>query len=189
MTLSTQTIHDIEQAFGRPLQYPADFESLSLAIGERVGEAVSVNTLKRLFGCLKEPVEPRRSTLDILGRYLGMPDWESYRQKLSGEGNSDFNAPDGSLDAAGLAEGTRVFFRYSPDREVSMVHLGGGRFRIIASRNSKLREGDLVETGSLCLHYPLVVRSVVRDGQELGRFVAGKIGGLTEIKTQQDGQF
>ena len=184
MTLIPQTIHDIEQVFGRPLRYPADFESLSLSIGERVGEAVSVNTLKRLFGSLKEPVEPRKSTLDILARYLGMPDWESYRQKASGEGNSDFNVGNGSIDTAGLALGSRVSFRYHPDREVSMEHLGEGMFRVTGSLNSKLREGDVVKADSLCLHYPLVVHSVIRDGKELGRFVAGKVGGLTEIRTQ-----
>ena len=189
MIFSPQTIHAIEEVFGRPLIYSGDFEGLSLSIGERVGEAVSVNTLKRLFGCLKGSVEPRRSTLDILARYLGMPDWESYRQKMSGEGNSDFNTGDGVIGTAGLPVGSKVSFRYHPDREVSMVHLGDGVFRVPGSRNSKLREGDGVKAESLCLHYPLVVRSVVRNGAELGRFVAGKVGGLTEIKIQQYGEF
>ena len=75
MILSTLIRQEFERAFGAPLRYPSDFEGLSMEIGRKAGEPVSVNTLKRLFGVIGPEVEPRAATLDILARYLDARDW------------------------------------------------------------------------------------------------------------------
>lgn len=181
MIFSSQIKADFAEAFGQEVKYPAEFEALVDAVLEKTGQRVSVNTLKRLFGLIGPEVEPRRSTLDILANYLGSSDWTAYSAKLSGAGNSGFEKDPRNVDAAALALGTRVSFRYLPDRQVAMVHLGGGRYRVTQSLNSKLQLDDIVFIRTLCPGYPLSADSVVRGGTDLGAFVAGKISGLSDL--------
>jgi len=181
MILSSLIRQAFEQVFGQALRYPGDYEALAEVIFDKTRERVSVNTLKRLFGFIGPEVEPRQSTLDILARYLGEADWAAFQARLSGKGNSDFEQDPRNVDAAALAAGARVSFRYHPDRKVAMKHLGAGRFRVTASEHSKLRAGDIVTVRSFCPGYPLSADSVVRDGVDLGPFVAGKVAGLTDL--------
>ena len=181
MVLSSPIHQAFETVYGHSLRYPGDFEALAEAIFEKTRERVSVNTLKRLFGIIGPEVEPRKSTLDILARYLGDDDWESFQSRISNKGNSDFEQDPRSVDAIALAVGTQVSFRYHPDRRVVMEHLGSGRFRVLDSVNSKLRVGDIISVHSFCLDYPLTSDSVIRDGIELGPFIAGKVAGLTDL--------
>ena len=133
MILSSPIRQAFEQVFGQALRYPGDFDTLSEDVFDKTRERVSVNTLKRLFGIIGPEVEPRQSTLDILARYLGEADWAAFQAQLSGKGNSDFAQDPRNVDAAALAAGARVFFRYHPDRKVEMEHLGAGRFRVTTS--------------------------------------------------------
>lgn len=181
MLLSPDIQNKLCAAFGHELRYPSDFEALALDITEHTGTGVSVNTLKRLFGLIGPEVQPRRATLDTLARYLGVGDWPLLLASLSEAGNSAFGEQDSVLDPAALAPGVRIRLRYDPDRSVEMEYLGEGRFRVLGSEHSKLLPGDVLHTGALCLHYPLIADSVRRDGAELGRFTAGQTGGLTEL--------
>ena len=130
MVFSSPIRQAFEQVFGQALRYPGDFDALSEDVFDKTRERVSVNTLKRLFGIIGPEVEPRQSTLDILARYLGEADWAAFPAQLSGKGNSDFAQDPRNVDAAALAAGARVFFRYHPDRKVEMEHLGAGQFRV-----------------------------------------------------------
>lgn len=181
MQLDPVIQQQIATSFGHELRYPSDFDALAMDISERTGQAVSTNTLKRLFGLIGPDVEPRHSTLDTLARYLGAGDWSLCLAHLSETGNSGFGEDGQAVETGSLAPGMRVTFAYPPGRRVEMEHLGEGRFRILSSEHSKLLAGDIMHTASLCLHYPLIADSVVRDGAELGRFVAGQTGGLTEL--------
>ena len=182
MILSSQIQGQFAAVFGQPLRYPGDFEALAESVSEKTGQRVSVNTLKRLFGVIGPEVEPRRSTLDILAQYLGETDWQAYADRLSGAGNSDFEADPHNVDAVQLPVGARVSFRYLPDRSVTMEHLGDGLYRVVTSENSKLQSGDLVTVRNLCPGYPLTAESVIRQGENLGTFVAGKIDGLSDLQ-------
>lgn len=182
MILSTPTRQEIERTFGSPLRYPSDFEGLSMEIMRKAGQPVSVNTLKRLFGIIGPEVEPRTSTLDILARYLNARNWDDYQARLSAAGNSDFEQDPHNIDTASLAAGTKVTFRYHPNRKVLMEHLGGGVFHVMESANSKLKPGDTLTVKSLCPGYPLTADKVLRDGVDMGAFVAGKVSGLSEIR-------
>ena len=181
MIFSSPIRQAFEQVFGQALRYPGDFTALSEDVFDKTRERVSVNTMKRLFGIIGPEVEPRQSTLDILARYLGEDDWAAFQARLSGKGNSDFEKDPRSVDAATLAVGAQVSFRYHPDRKVTMEHLGAGRFRIMASENSKLKADDIVSVRSFCPGYPLYANSVFRDGVDLGPFVAGKVAGLADL--------
>ncbi len=181
MVLFEQTKREIAAALGRPVRVPGDFEALAADVFGKTGEMLSVNTLKRLFGVIEGDVSPRASTLDILARYLGAEDWNHYLMRLGEQGNSVFADGEDAVGAARLAVGCKVRFAYEPGRTVEMVHQGEGWFLVSASDRSKLRAGDRLHIGSLCLGYPLMADAVIRDGRALGRFIAGKVSGLTEI--------
>ena len=189
MILSPQIRQLIAQMFGSEVRYPSDLEGLSLEITRKTGQPVSVNTLKRLFGMIGPEVEPRRSTLDILANYLDTPDWAGLIARLSGAGNSDFEPESRNVEATKLPIGAFVSFRYLPDRKVTLMHLGEGLFRVNVAENSKLKPGDCIRVLNFCPGYPLNADSVVRDGKDLGPFVAGKISGLADLQIGINGNF
>lgn len=182
MIFSSPIRKQIEQSFGSALRYPGDIEGLVEDIQFKTGERVSLNTLKRLWGFIGPEVEPRSSTLDIIARYLGSNDWPDYQSRISGIGNSDFEENKQLIDAAVMPAGTQVCFGYHPDRLVTLKCLGKGVFEVTESINSKLLPTDVISVMGFCEGYPLNVASVMRDGVELGPFVAGKIAGLRNIQ-------
>lgn len=181
MILPETIRQQLSATFGLALRYPSDFDALAMDIAERTGQSLSVNTLKRMCGLIGPEVQPHRATLDTLAHYLGAADWPMLLARHSEAGNSTFGEQDEVLDPATLAPGTRIRLSYDPDRSVEMEYLGEGRFRVLGSEHSKLLPGDILHTGALCLHYPLIADSVLRDDRELGRFTAGQTGGLTEL--------
>ena len=82
----TQNIESLKvhvaKAFGRTLDSPSDYDSLSLSIREKTGEYISPTTLKRLFGYVKPATVPRPSTLSVLSRYVGYAGWSDFCQGL-----------------------------------------------------------------------------------------------------------
>lgn len=188
MIFSAQIQEQFAQAFGQPLRYPGDYEALAEDVCEKTGQPVSVNTLKRLFGVIGPEVEPRRSTLDILAQYLGGTDWQSYMDRLSGAGNSDFETDSRNVDGTQLPVGAHVSFRYLPDRFVALTHLGDGLYRVLRSENSKLQSGDVITVRNFCPGYPLTADSVIRKGENLGTLVAGKIAGLNDLQIKEHGE-
>ena len=181
MILSSITRKDIEDTFGVEARYATDFEALSLDIAQKTGAPVSVNTLKRLFGTIGGEVEPRHSTLDILGRYLGHKDWDSYSKSINEKGDSQFGSSRKTITAAGLAQGAKIEVRYNPGRRVVLSLIGSNEFEVTESENSKLKIGDIVCLDSICEGYPMICSDVVRDGKDLGQFTAGKTGGISSI--------
>ena len=72
----------IEEAIGRKMKTPKDFDFLSEQVFEKLHETVSATTLKRIWGYLSETSVPRISTLDILSQYVGYTDWASFMEQV-----------------------------------------------------------------------------------------------------------
>lgn len=72
----------VEQRYGRRISTSTDFEALSVVIEHKTGELVSASTLKRLWGYVSMRPTPRISTLDILSRYLGTRDFQTFCKNL-----------------------------------------------------------------------------------------------------------
>ena len=178
--LPKEVIEKIGEKLGSPIQYPSDCERLSADIGSRLNEIIGVTTLKRLFGFVNDVKVPRQITLDILARYAGYDSYDVMIDELGVKGDSGFeDEPD--VDSATLNHGDRVVFTYLPDRKVTTEYLGNLRFRITESLGSSLRAGDIAVISSFSLYQPLKMESVIRDGEDLGRYVAGKVSGLTSV--------
>jgi len=150
-------------------------------IAEQEHERIGLNTMKRLMGQIKDEREPRPSTLNIVAHYLGFPNWE-VMDEATRHYNSMFTSNGGSLASFAVPEGSLVEYTYLPDRKVTLLHRTGSTYEVVYNENSQLREGDIVEVGVFMLRFPLIVSDVVRNGQSLGSYIAGKWTGLNSLK-------
>lgn len=178
MKFSPYILQLLAQKSGRDLRHSADCEFLAFDIESVTGDHIGVNTLKRLLGFIDDEREPRVTTLDIIANYLGFEYWESLRV-YDDKSNSSFESETDEIRVAELTVGCVVQISYLPDRRIEMKFLGDNCFRILASENSKLLAGDEISLTHIVQGYPLLVSEVVRDGQSLGSFTAGKAQGIT----------
>ena len=70
---------------------------------------------------------------------------------------------------------------YPPNREITMEYVGDNHFSVIESKNSKLLKGDLLTLTHIVRGYPLLVSEVIRDGENMGSYTAGKAQGINFI--------
>lgn len=155
-------------------------ESLSECIAGVTGERLGYTTLRRLFGLINDERETRPYTLDIIAHFLDYSDWNSMVNELC-PSNSHFMVEGESMSVACLEKGKNVEVKYFPDRVLQLESLGDKRYVVVESVNSKLMKGDIALIDEILLHFPLHVRSVIRDGAEQGRFVAGEQYGISSI--------
>ena len=171
----------IEKKLGKSIRYHSDLEFLCIEIEKVTKQKISLNTLKRLFGFITGVSEPRLYTLDTIALYLGFTNWDVYLLSLDQSGNSSFNSLQ-EIKIESLPVSSIVEFGYEPDRMVQIRYEGDNQFKVITSKNSKLLVNDLLELTHFVLNYPLIILNVIREGKDMGRFTAGKVGGLTVLK-------
>ena len=184
--LPKEVIDKLGETLGSPIRYTSDCEKLSADISKRLNEIIGVTTLKRLFGFVNDVKVPRPITLDILARYTGFDSYDSMIRELGVEGDSGFES-DPDVVSARLNPGDRVSFTYLPDRQVTLEYQGDLSFRVVESKGSSLQAGDIVITPVFYLHQPLRIESVKRGDSNLGRYVAGKVSGITSISVVSGG--
>jgi hypothetical protein len=181
--LPLSIIEQIKQRSGMRFENPKDFEvlSASLPYHDRLG----VNTLKRLMGYAKAPIEPRKTTLDALAHYLGHDSWEA----LMGIQPSDSDWTEKAVYADEVNEGTTVEIHWLPDRKLRLQCIGENRFLVIESLNGRLQVNDEVSIQQFRVDYPLEMAHIVRDGNALCDdkgvelcYIAGKKNGITSLK-------
>lgn len=173
---------EICRVFGKPVKNPSDFERLASAIENTVAQPVSVSTLKRLWGYVTYGSDPRYSTLDILARYVGRADFRTLCLELQ-QTSSFFEAE--KVLSSQLDKGAVIELGWMPDRNVQLEYIGENRYIVRKSLNSKLKEGDIIETAQFIKGQPLFIGSVLRDGKQLQSYVAGKSKGLTQLNVNQ----
>ncbi len=178
MRLSPKIKDLLSEQCGSGLAAPNDCTVLALDIESKTGEHIGVNTIKRLLGFIDDEREPRVSTLNIIARYLGHDNWETLKLIDNAAGNSDFNESQDELNAARLEPGSMIEISYQPDRRLVIKSLGSNEFTVVESLNSKLLVGDLLRLEHIVKGYPLLVSEVIRDGDSLGTFTAGKLQGI-----------
>ena len=173
---ATMLIKEIENAVGRKMKTPRDFDRLSGMIFERTHERLSPTTLKRLFGYLDEGVSPRLFTLDVLSRFLGYKDYAGF---LAGSGEAQSGIVVGErLSAVELPTGRMLRLTWPPDRMCTVRHLGGCRFEVVTAENTKLCVGDTFSCSLFVRHEPLYLDNLVHCGGVPAAYVAGKRDGI-----------
>lgn len=169
---------EICRVYGKPVKNPSDFEGLASAVENAVAQLVSVSTLKRLWGYVTYSSDPRNSTLDILSRYVGRADFRTLCLELQ-QTSSFFEAE--KIISSQLDKGSVIELGWMPDRTVRLEYMGQNKFKVKESLNSKLEQGDIIETAQFIKGQPLFIGSVLRNGQQLQSYVAGKSKGLTKL--------
>lgn len=167
----------IQEKVGRRMETPQDFVWLSGQVWETIHERVSVNTLKRLWG--KEGYEvmaPRRSTLDILAKFVGYKDYATFNMNSGEESSEPLLVR--HLFVKDLEKGLKVRLSWLPDRLCIAAYEGGGRFVITEVENSKLSVGDTFECSIIIEGEPLYLNNLIHNGSGPSLYVVGKMKGV-----------
>ena len=173
----------VEKQYGRKLSTTTDFESLSVIIEKTTGELLSSSTLKRLYGYVSLNTVPRKTTLDILSRFIGNRDYETFRISLSNDpqfSSRFFSAK--TVTTSELKAGDRLRIGWPANRIVTLNYLGDDLFEVETSVNASLVKGDRFRQVSFMKGYPLYLSRILRDGDYTPAYVAGMNIGLNLIE-------
>ena len=176
----TALINAIEDALGRPVRTPKDFDLLSERIFARTGDLLSRNTLRRIWGRIGGDVMPRRSTLDILARFIGYKGFESFlsgNRHDNGEASSPFFGRRLSV-VDGLTPGDRLRLTWQPERVCDVVYNGSQHFRVTHSENTRLKEGDTFLCAIIIEGQPLYLDQLQQGTNPPTAYICGKSGGV-----------
>lgn len=176
--LDKNIIRLIEEKSGNKLDSSSACERLALDIESQTGEKLGFTTLKRLLGFTSEKAEPRKSTLEILARYLGFNSYRELENAINDRGDSDFNDNVESLISSRLPAEACIDLSYSPNRHLKLRHGDGDEFIVMESINGSLKAGDKIFVDSFTSGLPMIARDVIREGNSLGRYVAGEKFGI-----------
>ena len=173
----------VEKQYGRKLSTTTDFESLSVIIEKATGDLLSSSTLKRLYGYVSLNTVPRKTTLDILSRFIGNRDYETFRISLSNDpqfSSRFFSAK--TVTTSELKAGDRLRLGWPANRIVTLNYLGDDLFEVETSVNASLVKGDRFRQVSFMKGYPLYLSRILRDGDYTPAYVAGMNSGLNLIE-------
>lgn len=171
----------IEKQVGRSIRTPRDFDYLSMRILDDVKMYVSPSTLKRLWGYVgQNGSTPRISTLNILTRFVGYADWQTFSENSSAGGvaESDFVLNE-HIYVSSLQAGCHIRLQWKPDRVVTVRFEGHDMFTVVESVNSKLSAGDTFHIGQIIEGEPLYLRCLVHEGGAPTNYVCGREGGVS----------
>lgn len=173
----------VEKKFRRQVKTSTDFYSLASEVESQTGCSVSASTLKRIWGYVKMNPTPRRSTLDIMSKYIGKKDFKSFCEELktSDAVHSMFFTAD-FISSRDLAPDTLVEIRWNPNRIVTLRHLKDILFEVVTSCNSQLASGDRFEVLDFIKGTPLYISGILRDGCHTSSYIAGRQGGLSNLR-------
>lgn len=172
--------NDIEIALNRKMQTPKDFDFLRDRIYARLHTMISRTTLMRIWGYVEEGVEPRKGTLSVLAQFIGYQDYEDYCINAL-EPKEQQSSPVMSRRLSVEKEfhyGEHLRLTWQPDRECDVEYLGNQTFRVVASKNTRLREGDTFECSLIVEGEPLYIDNLKQGEMPAVAYVCGKKTGV-----------
>lgn len=171
----------VENTVRMKMRTPRNFEFLSECIFNETRNQLSATTLKRLWGYLheKEKQMPRLSTLNILSRYVGYSDYETFCkfQQVDGECESNF-LQNNSLSTKSLRKGDSVRLMWNPDRCVTAQYIGLCMFRVVDSKNSKLSVNDTFICEHIVENVPLLLSNLIHENGDPVNYICGNKSGV-----------
>lgn len=75
---------------------------------------------------------------------------------------------------------------WAPNRYLQLKYMGNNHFVVAVSLNSKLQKDDEFVASVFELEQPLHLPYIMRNGERLPAFIAGRNGGLTTLNTPED---
>ena len=169
----------VELETGRKILTPTDFDWLSDQVEARTKVHISASTLMRVWG-YRQGVTPRRSTLDVLARYLGYADYAlfcDWAAERDGEPQSD-EVVANHIETKDLTVGDRLLLTWNPGRRCVVELRDDGRFEVVEAEVTKLSVGDTFACSIFVEHEPLYMSELVHEGGMPMVYVAGKKDGI-----------
>lgn len=179
--MKKQLCIDIEQALGKELHTPKEFEMLRERIYERLHILISTTTLKRVWGYLDEGVQNRQGTLDILARFIGFQNYEEYKANAATYRHERQSSPVMSRKlnvAEDLKKGDRIRLIWHPDRICETTYLGELTFRVDNSSNTRIKKEDTFQCSLLIEGEPLYIDNLIQESRPPVAYVCGKKSGI-----------
>lgn len=173
----------LETAAEMKFDSPKAFETLRRFIYNRTGEYLSKTTLMRIWGYVKEPLNTRQSTLSVLSRAVGYKDWEDFIRRIDSDTDDSISSSykfGRSINViTDLKEGQTLTLYWDPGRECKVRYLGGMRFEVVDSRNTRLIAGDTFYCNLIISGHPLHLSGVTRGRSEPMAYICGcRHGGI-----------
>lgn len=165
---------------------PSEFNDLLRRIQKVTGDSLSLSSIKRLWGYVKYNGDFSQTTLNILARFNGMKDWESFKESIEKEvtvtndDDSGFHS-DTMIDTGKYKPGDRFQLGWNDGKGCEMECVDHMRFRVVKSTNIKLKEGDIVTLHTLCIGHPIYVSDINRGDLHFASYIGAKKSGLQSI--------
>lgn len=174
-----QSLRDeMVRAMGYDMKTPSDFDKLADSIFCVTHVRLSSHTLKRFWGYLKS-VNVRRSTLDVMARFIGCRSWEGFVEMKEGQASGDCHISLGDyLDVTSLPIGARIRISWNPNHCIVARYEGHGLLIVEESVNGELKFGDTFRCFRIVAHEPLVLTELRRPGIPQFCYVCGERYGV-----------
>lgn len=166
---------------------PSEFNDLILQIKKTTGQDISLSSIKRIWGYVKHTGDFSQTTLNILARFNGIKDWESFRKSIekdvdvTNDDDSGFHS-DMIIDTGKYKPGDSLLLSWNLGKSCELICVGHMRFKIMKATNIKLKEGDTVTLHTLCIGYPICISDIIRGDMHLKSYIGAKKTGLQSIK-------
>lgn len=171
----------VEAKLKQPLMAPADFNLLSLEIERSLNEKISISTIKRLVGYVNDEHKPSVTTLNLLSRYVGYPNWMALQMHIDDVTSGSLN--EDMIQSIELDEGEEVEFEWLPDRYCHVKYLGKYCFEVVEVTGSKhLQPGDTFETQVMCCGQPVMATNHVHGNDKSPVYIIGRRHGLSALR-------
>ena len=177
MKIDPEIVRLLEQKSELDLSISRNCEPLAKLISSETTHSLSRNTIKRILGFINDGHEPMVYTLDAIARYIGYHSWSELTSAIETE-HSCWNVTVKQICPADLCQGEILRIQYRPDASLTLKYLEATEFRVEESQNSQLNPGDLLTVKCITDGFPLIATQVVRDGHQLGSFIAGRETGI-----------
>ena len=175
---------DFEQAFGRPIRTPKDFNEAVSFVFEKTREIISDSTFRRLYRETERYKHVSDDILNILSKAVGYKHFQDFCDYLSSSGikDSELSCGEHYIKADDLEVGDRIYIAWLPDRECSLKYLGNYRFEVDESINATIVKGDRFSCRCFIQDKCLLVDDLEHDGKYNPSYAMGKCNGLTCVK-------
>ena len=177
----------VEEAVDMIPLHDRHFHTLRKVIFERTGQYISSTTLKRLWGYLNEPFNPRETTLSILAKTVGYDNWNLFQNRdLQEQSETKISSSPKLNEYINVLEDLnirdRVLLFWHPRRECIVRYLGDMQFEVEEVKNTNLQPGDIFTTHMIMSGHPLYLSNLKREDMKPMAYICGKLLGGIQYK-------
>lgn len=163
---------------GFKIRTSKDFERLASDITVAGVGYISVSSLKRIWGYVKDSGGKNIATLDVIARYAGYPrGFLQFSETIDTEEVESGYDRKRVLDVLRLKQGAFVRVEWLPDRIITLKHENDAIFVVTESVNAKLKTGMRVKCPRIVENEKLIVE-LVNDSSRRWFYEAGRNKGV-----------